>query len=71
MKPIEEKETKVVSTCTEEEDDDSEEVFWRKPEYQNDVSPVIYDKRTYMKFSECSMLLHSKEQDSEYTDSLD
>ena len=33
LKPIEEKETKVVSTCTEEDYEDSEEVFWRKPEY--------------------------------------
>ena len=65
LKPIEEKETKVVSTCTEEEDDDSEEVFWRKPSNPNNASPVIYDKRTYMRFSEFSMLHHSKDKDSE------
>jgi hypothetical protein len=29
VKPIEEKDTKVVSTCTEEDEDDSEDVFWR------------------------------------------
>jgi hypothetical protein len=69
VKPIEEKETKVVSTCTEEEDEDSEEVFWRKPTNLLNKSPVVYDKKTYERFSESSMLLHSKEQISEYTDS--
>ena len=60
-----------MSTCTEEEDDDSEEVFWRKPSNPKDASPVIYDKRTYMRFSEFSMLHHSKDKDSEYPESFD
>ena len=65
LKPIEEKETKMVSTCTEEEDEDSEDVFWRKPDNQNTKSPVVYDKQTYMRFSEFSMLHHTVEKDSE------
>lgn len=42
--PIEEVETKVVSTCTEEDEEDSEETFWRKKEDTNIKSPVVYDK---------------------------
>lgn len=69
-KPIEEIETKLVSTCTEEDEDDSEDTFWRKKEEVVIKSPVVYDKQTYMRFSEFSMLKHSKEQGSEYQDSL-
>jgi hypothetical protein len=62
----------VVTTCTEEDedDDDSEDTFWRKKEDVVIKSPVVYDKKTYMRFSEFSMLHYSKEQDSEYSESL-
>lgn len=59
-KLIEEIETKVVSTCTEEDEEDSEETFWRKKD-EIKSPPVIYDKNTYMRFSEFSMLHYSKE----------
>jgi hypothetical protein len=43
-KPIEEVDTKVVSTCTEEDEEDSEETFWKKDESLVIESPVVYDK---------------------------
>ena len=74
---------KHVSTCTEEEGEDNDsdaESFWgkwREERVQNNVlkkepkAPVIYDKHTFVKFSEFSMLLHPESKDildSEYTE---
>jgi len=60
----------MVSTCTEEDDEDSEEYFWRQKEQPECKSPVIYDKRTYMRYSQYSMLLHSRADDSDFDSSI-
>lgn len=65
-----------MSTCTEEEGEDNDsdaESFWGKwrNEKKEPKAPIIYDKHTFVKFSEFSMLLHPESKDildSEYTE---
>lgn len=50
---------KAQSSTVDEESSSGDEHFWRKPtEEIQPKSPVIYDKETYMKFDNFSMMFH-------------